>query len=327
MEKTILVIGGAGFIGSHVNERLHSCGYQTVVLDNLSRGARQTVPSGEFVEGDFGNREVLKKLFETYQFDAVFHFAAFTNVGESVRNPALYMENNVVNTLTLLDVMRDFKLDKLIFSSSAAVYGTPEKDYVMETDPTIPINPYGMSKLICEQILQRFDRDNGLRSVSLRYFNAAGGDPEGEIKNFKPEENNLIPMVLRSLRKNTPITIYGTDYPTRDGTCVRDYIHVMDLADAHILAMERLLEGEGTNCYNLGNGSGYTVREVIAIAEEATGIKANVIEGDRREGDPAILIADASKIRKELGWEPEHTDLKSIILHSWNSYEGVGLVS
>ncbi|NGX57283.1 MAG: UDP-glucose 4-epimerase [Chlamydiae bacterium] len=324
MVGTILVVGGAGFIGSHVNQRLHDNGYKTVVLDNLSRGARQAVIEGDLVEGDFGDRALLEKLFEQYSFDAVMHFAAFTDVGESVQNPALYNEDNVVNTITLLNTMVKHKLNNFIFSSSAAVYGTPGKDQVTETDPTIPINPYGMTKLMVEQILQRYDHDYGIKSCSLRYFNAAGGDPAGIIKNYKKKENNLIPIVLRSLINNSSVTIFGTDYPTPDGTGVRDYIHVMDLADAHILAMVQLFNGGSTTCYNLGNGNGYSVRDVISMAEEVTGMKVDVIEGPRREGDPAILMADATKAQNELGWEQQHPDLKSMIQHAWNSYEGVG---
>ena len=322
MNGTILVVGGAGFIGSHVNKLLHSEGYKTVVLDNLCRGSRESVVAGDFVEADFGDRVALSEIFKNYTIDAVMHFAAFTDVGESMTNPLLYTRNNLVNTIILLNTMIEHDVKKIVFSSSAAVYGVPDKDKVTESDPKLPINYYGMTKLEVEEILKKYGEEYGLESCSLRYFNAAGGDPDGEIKNTKEKENNIIPIVLRSLITGSQITIFGTDYPTSDGTCIRDYIHVMDLAKAHILAMENL---HGVTCYNLGNGTGYSVHEVIAMAEKVAGKKVNICEGDRREGDPVTLMADATKAEKELGWKPQHKDLESMVRDAWTSYDKLRL--
>ncbi len=319
MTKNILIIGGAGFIGSHVNKLLGLKGYETTVLDDLSTGAREAVVCGEFVRGNFGDKKLLETLFSKNKFDAVMHFAALTDVGESVRDPKLYYENNVANTLTLLNTMLQHSIKTIIFSSSAAVYGILSKDFAKETDPAAPINPYGRTKLMVEKILGDYDSAYGLRSCSLRYFNAAGGDPDGEIKNNKKKENNLIPLVLRSLLSKTQVTIFGADYPTPDGTGVRDYIHVMDLAGAHILAMEKLLRTPGSSCYNLGNGRGYSVREVIKTAESITGLVVEAVEGPRRPGDPAMLMADAEKAKKELGWKQKYSDLNSMIKHAWQS--------
>lgn len=321
IKKNILVVGGAGFIGSHVNKMLHQSGYNTIVFDNLSRGVRATVVTGAFVEGDMADVEALNRLFRTYKIDAVMHFAALTDVGESVTNSMLYYRNNVVNTLNLLEAMKQHHVDLFIFSSSAAIFGIPEKQRISESHPKQPINPYGETKLIVERMLADFSRSYGLRFCALRYFNAAGGDPEGEIRIRRKKENNLIPRLLLSLQqdKGEPVTIFGTDYPTPDNTCIRDYIHVSDLADAHILAMEKLFNGEKTLYYNLGNGNGFSVRQVVQAVEKVTGKTLHIIEGPRRPGDPPILVADCSKASQELGWHPKFPMLETIVEHAWRA--------
>lgn len=317
--KRILVCGGAGFIGSHINKMLDDAGYETVVFDNLSTGDQRTVIRGTFVKGDLGNESDLDSLFSRYAFDAVMHFAAYINVGESVTNPAKYYINNVVNTIKLLESMRQHNVDTFIFSSTAALYGIPEKLPITEDHSTNPINPYGETKLMIEKALNDYGNAYGLKWCSLRYFNAAGGDPDGEIKNYKKIENNLIPVILHSLKDQGQVSIFGTDWETPDGTGVRDYIHLSDLGDAHIAAMEQLFDGEHSAIYNLGNGQGFSVREVIAAAEKVTGLQVNVVEGPRRPGDPAILIADASKAKEKLNWDPKYPDLETIIQHAWQS--------
>ncbi len=316
----ILVTGGAGFIGSQVNKQLHKAGYSTVVLDNLSRGHRKAVVHGTFIQGDIKDIPLLKQLFKKFSIDVVMHFAAFIDVGESVKSPLKYYENNVVNTLILLEAMVESNVKKLIFSSSAAIFGHPQALPINETHPTHPINPYGRTKLMIEEILQDMDRAYELKSCCLRYFNAAGGDPEGEIKNHKPQESNLIPLALRSLKDpKKALTIFGSDYPTPDGTCVRDYIHVYDLAQAHIAAMQRLLEGKDSCHYNLGNGQGFSVREVLHAIEAVTGQRLNIHEGGRRLGDPPLLIADSSRAHRDLDWTPQYADLASIVKHAWQA--------
>jgi len=316
----ILVVGGAGFIGSHVTKALGRRGYHPIVFDNLSSGHRDAVTCGTFIEGDLAHPHDLDAVFSAYRIDAVMHFAALIDVGESVANPSKYYLHNVAYTLNLIEAMRKFDVKTLIFSSSAAIFGLPDEIPVCETHPCRPISPYGQTKLMVEKILHDCDRAYGLKASCLRYFNAAGGDPKGEIKNYKQKETNLIPLVLRSLKDPTKfLTIYGTDYPMRDGTCVRDYIHLEDLASAHILAMEKLLQGGESAHYNLGNGNGFSVKEVIMAAEEATGLRVKIVEGARRPGDPPILIANADKARAELGWTPVHTDIKEMITHAWKA--------
>lgn len=320
MDKTVLIVGGAGFIGSHVNKMLHQAGYKTVILDNLSSGDRRAVTHGIFIEGDIADTRCLNHIFQTYPIAAVLHFAALIDVGESILNPAGYYQNNVAATLNLLDAMRNHRINIFIFSSTAAVYGVPQENLISEQHPCRPINPYGESKLMVEKILRDYDHAYGFKSCCLRYFNAAGGDPEGEIKNFKKKESNLIPIALQSLTKpEGTLTIFGTDYPTSDGTCVRDYIHVWDLAAAHIKAMEKLMAGSNSSFYNLGNGSGFTVREVISAVEKTTGKKLKVLEGGRRPGDPPILVADANKAKKELNWQPVYPSLELMVKHAWES--------
>ncbi|MCB1112063.1 MAG: UDP-glucose 4-epimerase GalE [Chlamydiales bacterium] len=324
MSKCVLVVGGAGFIGSYVNKMLDDSGYATIVLDNLSRGSRKAVTRGTFVEGDMADTPLLDKLFTDNQIDAVMHFAAYIDVGESVRDPDLYYHNNVVNTINLLNAMRRHGVKKFIFSSSAAVYGLPDCKYISESHPCNPINPYGESKLMVEKILYDYDNAYDLKYSSLRYFNAAGGDPDGEVLNYRSSESNLIPIVLRSLTvSDGQVTIFGTDYPTPDGTCIRDYIHIHDLGTAHILSMEKLFQGGMSSTYNLGNSEGFSVRDVIAAAERVTQQTVNVIEGARRAGDPPYLVASAEKAKRELNWEPRYRDLDTIVADAWRGLEPV----
>jgi len=313
-------VGGAGFIGSQVNLMLCRAGYKTLVFDNLSRGSRSAVIQGSFVEGDISNPKDLDKVFSSHKIDAVMHFAAYIDVGESCQHPLKYYQNNVGGTLNLLEAMVRHDVKILVFSSSAAVYGYPLKLKIDEQHPCNPINPYGETKWMVEKILHDCDKAYGLRSCCLRYFNAAGGDPEGMITNTRTKEHNLIPLILRSLQKKSgSITIFGTDYDTSDGTCIRDYVHVHDLGQAHIDAMKKLLAGGPSMCYNLGNGHGFTIRQVIAAAEEATGLKVRTVEGGRRPGDPPILVADAHKAHDELGWTPQYPDLETMIAHAWKA--------
>lgn len=318
--KKVLVVGGAGFIGSHVNKMLHQAGYETVVFDNLSRGDERAVTQGTFVLGDMANEQDLSSLFSSHQFDAVMHFAALTDVGESVSHPGLYYTNNVTCTIQLLKHMIQHNVLNFIFSSSAAVYGVPSGSLISENSPCAPINPYGRTKLIVEEILKDFHDAYGLNYCALRYFNAAGGDPDGEIKNYKTKENNLIPLALKSLiEPNGSIKVFGNDYPTPDGTCIRDYIHVMDLGAAHILAMETLLDGGHSDVYNLGNGNGFSVKEVLKAIETVTGRSLNIIPVGRRPGDPVALVADAQKANTRLHWQPRYAALELMILHAWQA--------
>ncbi len=316
-KRTILIAGGAGFIGSHVNKMLHQAGYHTVVLDNLSRGNQLAVRYGNFIEGDIGDSPTLSKIFKQYQIDAVMHFAAFLDIGESVRNPAQYYLNNVVKTFTLLTTMLQHQVKTFIFSSSAAIFGIPQTDLISEKHPCSPINPYGESKWIIEKLTRDFDMAYGLKSCCLRYFNAAGGDPQREIKNYQTQVTNLIPLTLRNIKMDQPMTIFGTDYPTRDGTCIRDYIHIDDLGTAHILGMEQLFAGASSTAYNLGNGQGHSVQEVISTIEKVVGQKVRVIKGARRPGDPPILLANAQKAAYELGWKPCYLSLEAMVEHAW----------
>jgi len=320
MNRMILVVGGAGYIGSHTVRELLDQQYQVVVLDNLSTGHRDAVDSrAEFVQGNLGDVEVLNYVFATFQIEAVMHFAANSLVGESVINPLKYYQNNVSATLTLLEVMLQHDIKKFIFSSTAATYGIPNVDVITEDTETDPINPYGQSKLIVEKVIHDFHLAYGLSYVVLRYFNAAGAHVTGEIGEDHTPESHLIPIILQHLlgqREN--ITVFGDDYPTHDGTCIRDYIHITDLAEAHILSLKSLLENNQLiKTYNLGNGQGYSVKEIIETCEKVTGIKANVVIGDRRSGDPASLIASSEKIFNELQWNAKYK-LEDIIQTAWN---------
>lgn len=316
----ILVIGGAGFIGAHITKMLSLEGYHPIVFDNLSLGNRNAVTCGTFILGDLANPQDLEAVFSSYPITAVMHFAALIDVGESVIDPVKYYVHNVSYTLNLIEAMRKFDVKTLIFSSSAAIFGHPDQVPIKENHPCRPISPYGQTKLIVENILNDCDRAYGIKSSCLRYFNAAGGDPKGEIKNYKNKETNLIPLVLRSLKDpKKAITIYGTDYPLGDGTCVRDYIHLEDLGFAHLLALKKLLSEKVSANYNLGNGNGFSVREVISAAEKATGLRVNAIEGPRRAGDPPILVADSTKAFSELGWKPAYPDINEMVAHAWQA--------
>jgi len=314
----VLVVGGAGYIGSHMVKMLAQAGHDVVTLDNLSNGYRDAVKYGEFAEGDIADSALLDQLFSKHSFDGVMHFASYIQVGESVEKPSMYYRNNVSNTQTLLDAMLDHGINKFIFSSTAATFGEPEYTPIDEKHPQKPINPYGHSKLMVEQILQDFDRAYGLKSVSLRYFNAAGADPDGELGERHIPETHLIPLVLQAASgRRDSITVFGTDYDTEDGTCVRDYIHINDLCSAHLLGLEHLVAGGDSRAYNMGNGQGYSIKQVIDVAKQVTGNDFAVETGERRSGDPARLVADSSLLQKELGWKPEFTDLESIIRHAW----------
>ncbi|WP_163328995.1 UDP-glucose 4-epimerase GalE [Desulfurobacterium thermolithotrophum] len=315
----ILVTGGAGYIGSHVGKALGERGYEVLVVDNLSKGHKEAVLYGKLVVADLKDKESLDVIFKEFKPDAVMHFAAFIEVAESVREPLKYYKNNTINTINLLEVMIKNNVNRFIFSSTAAVYGNPEKIPIPETESIKPINPYGQSKAFVEKILHDFDRSYGLRYVSLRYFNAAGADPEGRIGESHDPETHLIPLILKTAKgERESIKIFGTDYPTSDGTCIRDYIHVDDLAEAHILALEYLLNGGSSEVFNCGYGRGFSVREVIDTAKKVTGIDFKVEETERRPGDPAILVADSSKLRKVLDWKPKFDDLEYIIRTAWN---------
>jgi UDP-glucose 4-epimerase len=314
----ILVTGGAGYIGSHVVKLLSRYGHDTVVFDNLSRGHRDMVSTGEFIEGDLSNKDVLVKIMRERDIDSVIHFAASSLVGESEEDPHLYYRNNLSNGINLLGAMLDTGVKKIVFSSSAAVYGNPFHVPIEEDHPTEPTNVYGSTKLIIEGMLNKYFEAYGIRSVCLRYFNAAGADPEAQIGEDHTPETHLIPLVLDcALGRRKEITVFGTDYETPDGTCIRDYIHVNDLADAHIKALDHIEAREGAFFYNLGNGKGFSVRKVIESTERVTGKKIAIKEGPRRKGDPGQLVASSSKIINDFGWDPKFPDLDIIIETAW----------
>ncbi|PIX17765.1 UDP-glucose 4-epimerase GalE [Candidatus Desantisbacteria bacterium CG_4_9_14_3_um_filter_40_11] len=315
---SILIVGGAGYIGSHVVKQLNEAGFATVVYDSLKKGHREAVVSIDFIQGDILDTHVLSQVFRKHQIEAVMHFAADSMVGESVGNPLAYFENNVAGTINLLKVMINFEIKRFVFSSTAAVYGEPEQIPIMEDNPTKPTNPYGESKLMIEQILSRCDEAYDLRYISLRYFNAAGADSSGILGEDHQPETHLIPLILQAAsgqREN--INIFGIDYPTTDGSCIRDYIHVTDLANAHILALQALIEGKTSNVYNLGNGKGYSVKQVIEATKKVIGHEIPTIETGRRLGDPSVLIASSAKAFHELNWKPELSDLETIISTAW----------
>jgi len=316
--KKILVVGGAGYIGSHMVDFLVQQNFEPVVLDNLSTGHRDAILKGEFIQGDLADRELLDKIFTQYQFDAVMHFASFIEVGESVQNPAKYYHNNVCNTLNLLNAMVKHGVNYFIFSSTAAVYGAPVYTPIDVGHPKQPINPYGKSKLMVEQILDDYDHAYGLKSICLRYFNAAGADPKGRLGERHDPESHLIPLILQAANgRRACIKVFGRDYDTPDGTCVRDYIHVVDLCQAHLLGLDFLVRTNLSRKYNLGNGQGFSVQEVIDSAKRVTQKEINVVEAERRPGDPPILIADATAAQADLNWKPQYPDLDTIIKHAW----------
>jgi len=322
---TILVTGGAGYIGSHAVLALKQSGYEVIVLDNLVYGHRELVESVlqvELVVGDTNDRALLDDLFASRSIAAVLHFAAYAYVGESVLEPAKYYRNNVVGTLTLLEAMHTARIPALVFSSTCATYGEPTILPIPEDHPQAPINPYGRSKWMVEHILNDFERAYGLRSVQFRYFNAAGADPAGRLGEDHDPEAHLIPLLLlTALGKRESVSLFGTDYPTADGTCIRDYIHVMDLAIAHVLGLEYLLKGGETTVINLGNGNGFSVREVIEMARLVTQRPIAVRESTRRPGDPPVLVGSSAKARQLLGWQPQYSDLQTIIEHAWQWHQ------
>ena len=314
----ILVVGGAGYIGSHMVKRLARSGCQLTTLDNLSCGHRDAVLHGDFLHGDIGDTNLLNQLFAGRRFDAVMHFASFIQVGESIRAPIKYYQNNLVNTLNLLNVMEAFGVFKFIFSSTAAIFGEPEYTPVDEAHPKRPINPYGRTKLMVEEALADYDRAYGMKSVCLRYFNAAGADSDAELGERHDPESHLIPLALQAASGRRPhISVFGRDYDTPDGTCIRDYVHIADLCEAHWQALLALMDGAESQAFNLGNGNGFSVQEVIDTARQITRREIKVVDAPRREGDPARLVADSRLARRALGWKPMYADLSKIIEHAW----------
>ena len=323
--QTILVTGGAGYIGSHAALALKNAGYEVIILDNLSYGHQEIVDEVlqlKLIVGDTSDRALLDRLFTTHQIDAVMHFAAYIAVGESVDEPGKYYTNNVASTLNLLEAMLAHGINKIVFSSTCAVYGMPKEVPMSENHPHDPLSPYAASKDMVERILSDFDVAFGLKSVAFRYFNACGADPGGLLGEDHTPETHLIPLaLLTALKKRESLSIFGTDYDTPDGTCVRDYIHVNDLADAHVLGLEYLLSRGESEIFNLGNGNGFSVREVIETARQVTGLEIPAIESDRRPGDAPILVGSSEKVCKMLGWNPKYADLQKIISHAWQWHQ------
>lgn len=316
--KNILVIGGAGYIGSHVVKMLAEKGYNSVVFDNLSKGHKEAVENFPLELGDLGDKQALSAVFKKHTIEAVMHFAAFIEVGESVQAPSKYYHNNVSSVLNLLDAMVENHVNYFVFSSTAATFGEPVRERIDETHPQLPINPYGNTKLMVEKMLADFDTAYGLKSTALRYFNASGADDSGKIGESHTPETHLIPLVLQAAAGKRPsIKVFGTDYPTPDGTCIRDYVHVNDLARAHILALEKMVRENKSERFNLGSGSGFSVAELIKEAKAVTGVDFPVQTAPRRAGDPAVLVADSTKAQKVLGWSPEYS-LTRIIETAWN---------
>lgn len=315
----ILIVGGAGYIGSHMIKRFQSTDYQIEILDNLSTGFEENSQNYKLHICELSNKDQVYKILKDNKYAAVMHFASFINVGESYDNPKKYYENNVTNTLNLLDCMVDLKISKFIFSSTAAVYGEPTVVPIDESQSLNPVNPYGNTKAIVEKILGDYDKAYGLKSISLRYFNACGAHVDGTIGERHDPETHLIPLILQAASgRRENITIYGSDYPTKDGTCIRDYIHVMDLAEAHLLALESLAINQTSNIFNIGSNNGFSVNEIIQVAEEVSKKKIPIVIGPKRKGDPSKLVADNKKISQELNWTPQYSDLKTIISSAWN---------
>ena len=319
----ILVVGGAGYIGSHIVRALQQSNRDVVVFDNLEKGHREAIPDVPLHVGDLRKKEDVQAVFEKYHIDAVMHFSAYSIVGESMEKPELYYENNLLGTLNLLTAMKSCGVKHFIFSSTAAVYGDPQNIPIDEKHPTTPTNPYGETKLAVEKMLAWFDTLSGIKSISLRYFNAAGADPQGDIGELHVPETHLIPIVLQAaLGERKQISIFGDDYTTKDGTCIRDYIHVNDLADAHILALDYLSSVNESAVFNLGNGNGYSVREIITVARDVTGMEIPIRIDGRRPGDPPLLIASSEKARDLLDWKPKLYDIRTIVETAWRWHSG-----
>ena len=317
----VLVVGGAGYIGSHAVRKLRDAGHHVLVYDNLSRGHREAVPDGLLIEGELTDTVTLTRVLTEHGIEAVMHFAAFALVNESVNDPALYYQNNVVATLSLLEAMRLADVKKFVFSSTTATYGEPDQVPISEDTPQRPINPYGFTKLVIEQALADYAEAYGMGYAALRYFNAAGAHPDGTIGEDHEPETHLIPIVLQvALGQRDSITIFGNDYQTSDGTCVRDYVHVNDLADAHLKALDKIRPSTGI-CLNLGTGRGTSVREIIDACREVTGHAIPEKIGQRREGDPSELVADASRAQDQLGWMPQYVDVRSIVETAWRWHQ------
>jgi UDP-glucose 4-epimerase len=314
----ILVTGGAGYIGSHIVSELKKANYKPIVFDSLELGHEDSIGNTKLFRGNLDDSNILEKIFMENKIEAVIHLAAYSISSDSVKEPVKYYRNNVLGTLNLLKIMQQHQVKKIIYSSSAAVYGTQARMPLNEEHPINPINPYGGSKFAAEKILDFCNKLLGIRYVSLRYFNAAGADPDGKIGEDHDPETHLIPCVIKSALSNKSINIYGGDYNTDDGTCVRDYIHVSDLADAHILALNHLNSGGNSNIYNVGTGKGHSVKEIISLCEQELGIKIKTIITNRRLNDPPSLIADPTKIKKELNWKPKFENIGTIIKHSVN---------
>lgn len=322
--KHVLVCGGAGYIGSHMVRSLVEKGCEPVVFDNLSTGHHESVEyeNVTVIRGDLMDKQSLRRVFAEYSFDAVVHFAGLIAVGESVKSPLIYYQNNVAGTLNLIEAMVEAHVLKLVFSSTAAVYGNPQTQYLSEDHPCCPLNPYGRSKLMIENILEDCAQAYDLRSVALRYFNAAGAHPSGEIGEAHAVETHLIPLCIRAATGKGPeLKIFGNDYPTPDGTCIRDYVHVCDLTDAHISALEFMEQSPGKHVFNLGNGTGFSVKEVLGAVEKICGKPVPHVMAPRREGDAAVLVADSSRARDILGWNPKYPALETIVRYAWAWHE------
>jgi UDP-glucose-4-epimerase GalE len=314
----ILVTGGAGYIGSHTVYFLRKRGHSVVVVDNLSRGDRANVPEGILRVADLRDTAKLTSILKEEQSHAVIHFAAYISVGESTRAPELYFANNVGGSTSLFEAMQQAGVNKLVFSSTAAAYGNPQRVPITEDQPIAPINPYGDSKVMVERMIEALDRYRGFRSIRLRYFNACGSEPEAGLGERHEPETHLIPLVLRAVLTGEPVTVFGEDYDTPDGTCIRDYIHVSDLAEAHVKAVEHLLNEGPSDVFNVGTGVGHSVREVLSAVEKVTGRQAPHISGPRREGDPPRLVADSQKLQRTLAWKPVRADLERIVADAWH---------
>jgi UDP-glucose-4-epimerase GalE len=315
--RRILVTGGAGYIGSNTTLQLVDAGFEVVVVDNLSRGHREAVGPARLHEVDLLDSEKLTAVMLEERSEAVIHFAAYIAVGESMKIPEVYFRNNVAGSLSLLTAMVKAGIKNIVFSSTAAVYGMPVRVPIPESEPYAPVSPYGESKVMVEKLLDWFDQIHGIRAVCLRYFNASGADPAGRAGENHDPETHLIPLLFQAIKTGRPITLFGDDYPTADGTCIRDYIHVTDLARAHVAALESLFAGGESRKFNVGTGHGFSVKEVLKAVEEVTGKKVPFVMGPRREGDPPLLVADSTRLQTELGWTPRYSGLRQIVETAW----------